>query len=556
MAHGSVIDQLLKNAAQKYMETLPAEKRKLTEEEEISASPVKKKKKKRDKSFEVKSEASQNEILKLEPADSSELTTNTNIEECSVKKKKKKKHKETTKEFEEISEVTDNESPIKKRKKKKHNKENRIESEEFSELTDNTECPDKDSCVGKKKKKKKKDKLIKYESMNANDINSDSSLFQNKVKKKKKHKSCKKDIDRIHFDPNSNPPPEYRICDIYSSPDSEIITFQLLNVTNYILSENIPVNLLNAFYTKNYEPNPGEEMRDHLVREYQVIFAHFTEEEDEKIISRLKLLISKGLITDLKAFIEQLNEQNGFDSKGKDKSTRNIVGLYVGQDLQRRLAYSICQRLVFLALGSNIKNKYREKRESEGQQKLRGKPKFWSLDEDQELLEMVLRSRSGKGIIPVEQCVEDKVDWDTIGEKFEEYGRTKKLVRERWNRKLKVMLLENEEDTEAVFGYHRSLLEHVAALGVKERKEIRWKEVAKTFHPKTSSALSQDFWNLIRHKKGDNLSDQIFEASNSLTLENTNSRSTYVKNWRVNKMNERKSDLLDFYRNLRFHSSY
>jgi len=437
-----------------------------------------------------------------------------------------------------------------------------LDSEDVLELTDNSQCSDKDVNVRRIMKNHN------YEcndgngtnlasdstsmSMNASYINRNDTTFYTKVKEKnRKRKACEKDLERIHCDAIFNSPIQYHIGDKYCSPDPDIITGQLWAVTDYILRQNIPINRVNAFYTKNFEPNTEDriEMRDYLVQKYQVIFDHFTEEEDQKILNRLNLLINMGLITDLKGFVEQLNELNRLDVKRTHKSVRNIVGLYVGQDLQRRLAYSICQRLVFLRLGFNMKNTHRlKKQESEGTPKLKGKIKFWSLDEDKLLVEMVLQNRSGTGIMPVEKCVEQEVDWDKIVEKFEEYGRTKRLLRERWNRKLKVMLLENEEDPEAVFEYRINLLEHVAGLGVKDKKEIIWKDVAKTYTHKTSSALNQDFLSLLRRHshKGENLEDQILDAIHSLQYPNLKSKAASFS--RVIKMSERKSELQDFYK--------
>ena len=93
-----------------------------------------------------------------------------------------------------------------------------------------------------------------------------------------------------------------------------------------------------------------------------------------------------------------------------------------------------------------------------------------------------------------------------------------------------MMLLEDVQDPETMYEYQRSLLEHVRKMGVKDRREIRWKEVASDFSPKTSAVLvciidmnyfliinfflpqSQDFWNLIRHKKNETLSDKLDAA--------------------------------------------
>merc|ERR1719508_726808 len=283
------------------------------------------------------------------------------------------------------------------------------------------------------------------------------------------------------------------------------------------------------------------------LRERLGISDYFTDEEDTLILTRLKSLVDSKIITNAKAFLDQLNDQNGkAHTREKEKTTRNIVGLYVGQDLQNRIAHVITQRLIFLLTGSSLTNPYLDNKKKEAmlvgpQYKTRQPRKCWSLDEDKVLVEMVLRNRNGQGFVPVEHVVESNVDWDNIGEYFKEFGRTKQTVRERWNRTVKVMLLEVEQELETVYEYQKSLLDYVLKTGVKDRKEIRWKEVAKAFAPKTSSVLSQDFWNLIRHKKYENLSDKLSAALECLEKPTKSSISSTIKR------NETKLQLLDFY---------
>ena len=85
---------------------------------------------------------------------------------------------------------------------------------------------------------------------------------------------------------------------------------------------------------------------------------------------------------------------------------------------------------------------------------------------------------------------EKTVDWDGIYEKFAEKGvASRQVVRERWSRVLKVRLLEGEQDAASTWRHRKSLLEHVASLGVTDRREIRWAEVANHFRPVTAAAL-------------------------------------------------------------------
>eukprot|EP00092_Neocalanus_flemingeri_P001623 GFUD01001731.1.p1 GENE.GFUD01001731.1~~GFUD01001731.1.p1 ORF type:complete len:431 (+),score=142.20 GFUD01001731.1:82-1374(+) len=176
--------------------------------------------------------------------------------------------------------------------------------------------------------------------------------------------------------------------------------------------------------------------------------------------------------------------------------------------------------------------------------KMKQKKRCWTLEEDQILVEKVLRDKNGGKFLRVEQCVEARVDWDSIGEYFTEYGRTKQLVRERWTRTVKTMLLENEQDPEEIYEYQRNLIQHVMDMGITDRKKIRWNEIAKVFDPKTSSALSQDFWGLIRHRKNETLSGKLSAALECLENPMKQSVSANIKK------NETKSQLLDFYYSL------
>ena len=75
-----------------------------------------------------------------------------------------------------------------------------------------------------------------------------------------------------------------------------------------------------------------------------------------------------------------------------------------------------------------------------------------------------------------------------------------KNVKDRWNGTIKVMLLEEDQDTIERYLNVHSLLELILHKDVMDTKWIRWKDIANNF-PKCSSSLNQDFWNLIRRKK-------------------------------------------------------
>ena len=64
-------------------------------------------------------------------------------------------------------------------------------------------------------------------------------------------------------------------------------------------------------------------------------------------------------------------------------------------------------------------------------------------------------------------------------ENFAEKGvASRQVVWERWSRVLKVRLLEGEQEAASTWRHRKSLLGHVASLGVTDRREIRSAEVA------------------------------------------------------------------------------
>jgi len=522
---------------------------------ETEHSPGKKKKKKKDKIRNEDKEKSENEIISKLEADT---------EPSPGKKKKKKKDKNRNEDVEnteyeilvKLEPCSDSETRTKK--KKKHKNRDKEKENESVEMLQNLE-PEEDSNAKKKKKNKNKKHKEEEQVWVETGLVDDENLV-NVKKKKKISDTDSRQVENIlvenNFEPKSiqkrpsTDKDKTHIQDIYCPPDPDIITGQLYKVVMYILEENITVCKLNAVYTDSF---PVKQMRDYLVQKLNANINFFTEEEDLKIRKRFKSLVDMKLVNNPKEFINQLNEQNGrVGMRKKNKATRNIVGLFLGQDLKNRIAHTVCQRMIYLITGVSLENihyKYKEirkqKETSEGPVfKVKQKAKRWTLDDDKILVKMVLKQRDGKGYMRVEHCVEKNVDWDPIAEYFKEFGRTRQLVRERWNRSVKMMLLESEQEPEAVYEYQRSLLEYVLRMGVKERREIRWKEVAKDFHPKTSAVLSQDFWNMIRHRTNETLSDKLNAALEALEKPTVGSYKAKVAK------NETKSQLLDFYLSL------
>ena len=115
---------------------------------------------------------------------------------------------------------------------------------------------------------------------------------------------------------------------------------------------------------------------------------------------------------------------------------------------------------------------------------------------------------------------------------------------------LKVRLLEAEMDPEETWTYRRQLLEHIIRLGVTDRRKIRWKEVALEFPSKTSAALNQDFWGLIRRclSPDTDFQDALELAYRKLDRQQTKN----IQGCKILKKEEDKSELLDWYRTLKF----
>ena len=115
---------------------------------------------------------------------------------------------------------------------------------------------------------------------------------------------------------------------------------------------------------------------------------------------------------------------------------------------------------------------------------------------------------------------------------------------------LKVRLLEAEMDPEETRTYRRHLLEHIIRLGVTDRRQIRWKEVALEFPSKTSAALNQDFWGLIRRCLSP---DTDFQDALELAYQKLDRQQTKnIQGCKILKKEEDKTELLDWYRTLKF----
>jgi len=453
---------------------------------------------------------------------------------------------------------------IDSQKNKKRKKENDTQNSEPTDMYSDSGCvinqQEGDSLREKKKKKKEKLALNseptysevtkKERDLEENEIvfvSCDDQSFNCSVKKEKGREDILKKYQRT---PGSSKH-ETLITDIYCPPDPEIIQGELYNVVMYILNKNISISEANTYWTNNCNPS-DKELKGNLEKLGVRLF-NFTEQEDACIQSRIKLLVDTKVISNIKEFTTQLNNQNGNTHRNtKDKATRNIVGLYVGQDLPNRLAHTVTQRLIFLLTGTSIDNSYQHKlkqKRQQGVKLIKQQHREWKMEEDKILIRSVLKDQHKQGYKSIKDVHEKNVDWAVVAEPLTEYGRTQQLVRERWLRTVKVTLMEGDDlnlqqDRQV---YRKELLQYILDLGVMDKKEIRWKEVATHFYPKTSSMLSQDFWAMIKRKKQPTLTENILSALR--ILENPQ-----IMNGRSNKVVKKKEDwkasLIDFYQSL------
>jgi len=486
------------------------------------------------------------------------------------KKKKKKKHRlreeEATAPINVISFVpsealagSNDGDPVLKKKKKNRCTEEKIHEPESAlrkcVLIDQMdESSDGVSILKKKKPKKLLSKEFIDEEINekSSEIESDEqkkinkeNIIEDSPSNKKQNSIINDIISRVlkenrkrNSSGEAQGDTSTLITDIYSPPCPDKITGELYNVVTYIMKENIPISKQNTMWSQNCKPT--------AVHSTSRLHS-FTEEEDMQIRTRFKFLVDNHVVKKPRVLLQQLEEQAGHVGRQeKDKTASDIVGLYVGQDLHNRLAHSVTQRLLFLLTGSSLENRIDiKKTKEEPVYKITQKSRGWSLDEDKILIKNVLtNNRNPSGVSLVQDIVEKEVNWEKVFKSLEEYGRDLVRVRERWNRYVKGFLLEEEQGPEDRQEYLAELAKHVLGMGVKDKKEIKWKAVAPHFHPKTTQML--DFWSLIKRSRGDTLTQKL---ENSLAFLQT-AHSQNLSKVNHKKKSDKVLQLRDYYASL------
>jgi len=330
------------------------------------------------------------------------------------------------------------------------------------------------------------------------------------------------------------------IGDLYRLPSRKKVPLVLFQACQFIFSQKISVSQLNTVYTGHCVPREREYRRI-LRKRFGAKFGNFYEEQDLMIMRRFNTLVESRVVEDKAEFCNFLNTYcSGKDQKELHRSrrsigVRNIVGLYVGQDMPHKLAAVHCLRLIKLVLGaSNLFRNYKEgvvvetvTSDSQPQQeqnqddlqtdederrpssqvakagKTRKVVNKWTMEEDQTLMDLVL---GRDGVTMVQNVDPMMVDWDGISEQFP--GRRTQYVREHWCRVVQPALVEDSEP-DAILNYRRRLLEEVIKMGAGHKKDIHWTKLTKIFHPISTYSIQHNFNDLI---KGGKASDPIVDT--------------------------------------------
>jgi len=328
-----------------------------------------------------------------------------------------------------------------------------------------------------------------------------------------------------------NPSPSIKkqttIRDLYRMPKRKKVPTVLYETCRFILEQEIPVSPLNIAYRGFSVPSELSD-RDYLRRKFGARNCYH-EEQDQLILRRFETLVENGIVVDKKEFCEFLNQYcSGKDRKEflKTKSrtigVRNIVGLYVGQDIPNKMAWCHCQRLLKLILGKSYvfshprptkkvcarvadsasgtevleavvdtSGTQQNNEPNTVQRSTRKRVQKWSLDEDQTLMDMVICHDNKT----VEEVVVMEVDWEAISEEF--VGRTSKQIKEHWLRTLQPALVE-ETEPEDILQYRKRLLEDVRDSGAKNKLDIVWSNIAPKFYPKSRDSVVHNFGDLMK----------------------------------------------------------
>ena len=130
------------------------------------------------------------------------------------------------------------------------------------------------------------------------------------------------------------------IAYIYNKPRKEVVGPKVYALCSYILDKNIMISPLNQVYTENSLGHPSLKLgawKTQLEERYKLKTGYRKEDEDEALKSKSDELVEEGLCDDAKDLAKLINSQNGPAGRAaiqeRDLSVRNIVDLYLGQEL-------------------------------------------------------------------------------------------------------------------------------------------------------------------------------------------------------------------------------
>ena len=130
------------------------------------------------------------------------------------------------------------------------------------------------------------------------------------------------------------------IAYMYNKPRKAVVGPKVYALCSYILDKNVMISPLNQEYTENSLGHPSLKLgawKTQLEERYKLKTGYWVEQEDEALKSKSDELVEEGLCDDNKDLAKMINSQNGPAGRAaiqeRDLSVRNIVDLYLGQEL-------------------------------------------------------------------------------------------------------------------------------------------------------------------------------------------------------------------------------
>ena len=281
------------------------------------------------------------------------------------------------------------------------------------------------------------------------------------------------------------------IRDIYRMPQKSKTPASIYATVAHILNQEVEVSPLNRS-CRDYTNIRSKAYRDELRRKYGAKLRKHTDHEDHLILKRFAKLKKAEVFKDFNEFCESVvkfcSKKEMKNHKGRrNLKVRNIIGLYVGQDLPHKLAYYNYDRLITLVLDESPRLWKINYTLDPYKMKDRNK-KRWTLEEDLDLLESVIKTQK-KIVTSVEGIEDDRVDWSSLAEQKNRFGdRSRQNLREHWKRRIYPALI-NESDIRELLIFRQKLLKRISKQGATIRNDIDWDKLAKKFHPKTKTCL-------------------------------------------------------------------